>query len=83
MMRFISISSRPLSFVKALGPPVEQGRGAHQVATGLQRYTAGGLDILELVDRAEMAVHQHRIGEGPPMLCGLELGRVDPLCQGN
>jgi hypothetical protein len=46
----ILISSRPLSFLDPLGPPVKERGGADEVAAGLERHTALGLGIFKLVD---------------------------------
>jgi hypothetical protein len=71
-MRVILISPRALSFVETLGPPMEQRGRADQVGTGLQRHTASGLGLLEVVDGGEMAIHQDRIGQLPQMFHGLQ-----------
>lgn len=67
----ILISSWPLSFLDALRPPVELRRGAHEVRTLLERDTAGGLDVFELVDCGEMAVDETGVGQGPEVLSRL------------
>lgn len=72
----ILIWPRPLSFRDALWPPVEERRRADQVRTGLERDTAFGLDVFEDIDRGEMAVGEHGVGERPEMLRRLELRRV-------
>jgi len=69
--------------VKALRPPVEAGGRADESAVGLQGDTALRLGVLQLVDGGEMPIHQHGIGEWPQVLCQLQFGRIDPLCQGN
>ena len=55
---------------------MEQGRGADSLRLPLQRDTASGLGVFELLDGGEMAIHQDGIGERPQMLCGLEFGRI-------
>jgi hypothetical protein len=70
------ISPRCLSFSEALWPPVEKRGRADQIGTGLQRHTASGLGVLQLIDRGEMPVHQDGIGERPQMLGRLELRGV-------
>jgi hypothetical protein len=75
-LKVILISPRFLSFSEALWPPVEQGRGADQIRTGLQRHTAGGLGVFEGVDRGKMAVHEDGVGERPQMLGGLQFGGI-------
>ena len=47
-----------LAFGDALGPPMEQRRGADALRLALQRITVGELDILKLLDRSEMLVDQ-------------------------
>jgi len=72
----ILISLRSLSFLDALGPPMEAGGGANEIGLRLQGDTACGLSVLEIVDRGEMPVGQDGVGERPEMLGGLQLGRV-------
>ena len=72
----IPISPRCLSFSEALRPPVKERGGAHEIATGLQGDTAGGLDVLQLLDRGEMAVDQDGVGERPQMFGGLQFGGI-------
>jgi hypothetical protein len=72
----ILISSRALSFLDPLGPPVEQGGGADEIGACLQGDTALGLDVFEFVDAGEMSVGQHRVGQRPQVLRGLQLGGV-------
>jgi hypothetical protein len=55
---------------------MKQGGGAHEIATSLEGHAAGGLDVLEVVDRGEMPIHQNGIGEPPQMFRGLEFGRI-------
>jgi len=55
---------------------MEQGGGADEIRAGLQRQAAGGLGVLQLVDRGEMVIGERRVGERPQMLGGLEFGRV-------
>jgi hypothetical protein len=71
------------SCVDLLGPPVEAGGRADEVRLPLQGGAAGELGVLQLLDAGELAVDEHGIGEWPQMLCRLQLGRVDPLCQGH
>jgi len=52
----ILISSRPLSFLDLLGPPVEERGGADEIAARLQGDAALGLGIFELVDGSEVAI---------------------------
>ena len=56
-----------MSFSETLWPPVKQGGGAHEIATGLEGDTAGRLDVLQLLDGGEVAIDQDGIGEGPQM----------------
>ena len=51
---------------------MEQRCGADQVWPGLERYTAGGLNVFELVDGGKVAIHQDGIGQGPEVLGRLE-----------
>jgi hypothetical protein len=45
-----------LAFLDALRPPVEQCGGAYEIGTALQRDTAGGLDVFELVNAGKVAI---------------------------
>src|SRR5260221_5935520 len=72
----ILISSRPLSFLDPLGPPVEQGGGADEIAACLQGDTARGLDVFQLVDAGEVAIGQDGVGQRPQVVSGLQLGGV-------
>ena len=72
----IPISPRYLSFSEALRPPVEERGGADEITPGLERHTAGGLGVLEVLNGGEMAVDQDGVGEGPQMLGGLEFRRI-------
>jgi hypothetical protein len=51
---------------------MEQRCGADQVWPGLERRTAGGLNVFELVDGGNVAIHQDGIGQGPEVLGRLE-----------
>jgi hypothetical protein len=51
---------------------MEQCRGADQIGTGLERHTAGGLNVFELVDGGKVAIHQDGIGQGPEVLGRLQ-----------
>jgi hypothetical protein len=69
-------SPSPLSLAQTLRPPMEQGGGADEIRTGLQRHTAGSLGVFQLVDGGEMALEERRIGERPQMFSGLQFGRI-------
>ena len=64
-----------LSFLDPLGPPMEQGRGADEIAAALQGDTPRELRLLEILDCGEMAVDERRVGQRPQVLGGLQLGR--------
>jgi hypothetical protein len=66
----------PSSSLEAPWPPVKQRGRAHEVGARLQRRTARRLGVLELLDGAELPVHQHGVGQPPEMLGRLELGRI-------
>jgi hypothetical protein len=53
----------------------QRGRADH-IRTGLQRDTPRGLSVLKVVDRGEVTIHQHGIGERPQVLGWLEFGRI-------
>ena len=55
---------------------MEQGGGADEIGACLQGDTALGLDVFEFVDAGEMPVGQHRVGQRPQVLRGLQLGGV-------
>ena len=55
---------------------MKQRGGTHQIATGLEDNTAGGLRVLQLLDRGKMAVDEDGIGERPQMFRRLKFGRV-------
>ena len=55
---------------------MEEGGGADQVRPGLERDTALGLGVLQVVNRGEMAVGKRGVGERPQVFGGLKLGRV-------
>jgi len=55
---------------------MEQGGRADEIRASLQRQAAGGLSVLQVVDGGEVAIGEHRVGERPQMLGGLEFGRV-------
>ena len=69
--RVILISSRALSFLDPLRPPMEQGGRADEIGPSLQCHTALGLDVFQLVDGGKVAVDQDGVGERPEMLGGL------------
>ena len=72
----ILLQLRSLSFLDPLRPPVETGRRADEVGTGLEGDTAGGLGILQIIDRGEMAIGQCGVGEWPEMFGRLEFRRI-------
>jgi hypothetical protein len=80
--RVISIPPGSSAFVDLLGPPVETGGGTDAVGLRLELGAVRQLGVLKFLDAGEMAVDQHVVGQGPEMLGGLQLGGVDPLCQG-
>src|SRR5258708_34786887 len=51
----ILISSRSLSFLNALRPPVKQRRGADEIGSSLQGHTALGLGIFQVIYGGEVA----------------------------
>jgi hypothetical protein len=55
---------------------VEVRGGADEIGALLQGDAASGLRILQLLDIAEMAIGEGRVGEGPQVLGGLEFGGV-------
>jgi hypothetical protein len=42
----------------------------------LERRTAGGLNVFELVDGGKVAIHQDGIGQGPEVLGRLQFRRI-------
>jgi len=56
------------------GPPAKAGGGAHHSRLLLQGSTPSELHLLEFVNRGEMAIDEHRIGQGPEMFRWLEFG---------
>jgi hypothetical protein len=50
--------------------------GVNQSRLLLQSSTPGQLDFFPFLDGGEMPVDEHRIGEWPQMLGGLEFGRI-------
>jgi len=69
-------SSGSLSFVDALGPPMEARGRADHVGLAVQRGAPGELGVLQLLDRGEMAVDQARVGERLQVLGGLQFGGI-------
>jgi hypothetical protein len=65
-----------MSFVEALGPPVEEGSRADERWLGLERHTALGLRFLQVLDGGEMAVDQWRVGERPEVFSWLHFWRI-------
>ena len=65
-----------LALLDTFGPPVEQCGGADEVGTRLEGDATCGLGVLQFVDGSEVAVDQHRVGQWPQMLGGLEFRRV-------
>lgn len=65
-----------MPLVEALRPPVKTGGRANEVGTGLEGDTAGGLGILQVVDRGEMPIGQRGVGEWPEMFSGLQFWGV-------
>jgi len=55
---------------------VEVGGRANEVGTRLERNAAGGLGVLQVVDRGEMAIGKCGIRQWPQMLGGLEFRRI-------
>ena len=55
---------------------MEQRGGADEFGPGLEGDTALSLDVFQLLDGGKVAVDQDRVGQGPQMLSGLQLGRV-------
>lgn len=55
---------------------MEQGGGADQIAAALERHAARRLRVFEVLDGSEVAIDQHRIGQGPQMLGRIELGGI-------
>ena len=43
---------------------------------GLQRHTAGGLSVFQLLNASKMPIHQDCVGERPQMFGWLQFGRV-------
>lgn len=65
-----------VSLVETLGPPVKECGRADEGGLRLQGDTALGLDVLQLLNRAEMAIDERGISERPQMFRGLEFGGV-------
>ncbi len=72
----ILVSFRPLSFLDALRPPMEEGGRADEVGTRLEGDAAGGLGVFERIDGGEAAVDQHGVGQRSHVFGRLELRRV-------
>ena len=54
-----------------------EARGrANEVGTGLEGNTAGGLGVLQVIDRGKMPIGQRGVGEWPEVFGRLELGRI-------
>ena len=67
---------QPWGVVKELlGPPMKAGGRADAVGCACKA-ALRELDLLEVVDRGEVAVDEAGIGERPEMLGGLQLGRI-------
>jgi hypothetical protein len=75
-MRVILLQLRSLAFLDPLRPPVEVGSRANEVGTRLQGDAAGGLGVLQVVDRGEMTIGKCGIRQWPQMLGGLEFRRI-------
>jgi hypothetical protein len=58
------------------GPPVKEGGAAEDVALAVEPITVVGDRVFERVDGREVLVDEWLVGVGPPVLGGLELGRV-------
>ena len=58
------------------GPPVKTRGRLDHIRLPLQRDTVSQLHLLQLLDRGEMLVDEHRIGERPQMLGRLEFGGI-------
>jgi hypothetical protein len=70
-----------MSLVEALRPRVTEGGGANELGLRLERNTALGLRLFEVLDAGEMAVDEWRvdewrIGERPQMFGWLKLWRI-------
>ena len=55
---------------------MEQRRGADEGGLCLECDTVLGLRVFQVHNAGEMAIDERRIGEGPEMFGGLELGRI-------
>jgi hypothetical protein len=64
------------SFVDLSRPPVKTGGRANRGRLVLQLCTACQLHLLQFLDRGEMLVDEHRIGQWPQVFGWLELGRI-------
>ena len=63
----MSTSSRSLSFLEALGPPMEERGGADTFGLALERRAVSELRVFEFLDALEMAVDERSVGERPPV----------------
>ncbi len=57
-----------MSFLDALGPPVEERGGADQVRAGWECDTVFNLGVFERIHTGEMALGQRSVGQRPQLL---------------
>jgi hypothetical protein len=61
---------------------VKEGGAAEHGGLALKGVTASSKGVFERGECGEMLVDQRIVGELPEVFGGLELGGIDPLCQG-
>lgn len=62
-----------MAFLDPLRPPGEARGGADEITAVLQGDTAPSLRVLQVVEISEMTIDQHRVGQLPEVLGGLQL----------
>src|SRR5215469_11188239 len=75
-MRVILGSSRSLSLLDPLRPPMEASGRADELAVCLEGDAARGLDVFQLLYAGEVPIDQHRVGQRPQVLRRLQLWGV-------